>query len=507
MKSNTNKKIISLSELSKLRKNNKNKKIVHCHGVFDLFHHGHLMYFNSARKLGDILVVSITNDKNVNKGPGRPRFGERRRAEIIASLSVVDYVVINDEKTAVNLINLLKPNFYVKGKDYEKKDLDRTGGIILEETALKKNKGKIIFTKDELNSSTKLINLYFSQLDDIQKNIINNIKKEYKLKDILKIIDDIKKIKIFLIGEPIIDRYIFCKPLNLSSKSPSISSRYLKKEDYTGGSLAIAKQAAELGCKVNVSFIAGKEKPSKKIFDNLKKEKNIKLDILFSSKHVTPIKTRFLEPFANQRMFEIIDVGHNDNKKEKNIKLIEKIKKNIDQSDIIIIADYGHGLLNDIIIKEINKKRKFTAVNVQSNSENLGFNLFHKYSKYNYLSIDEKECRLGMHDRFSDIDSLSRKMHRKVNKNMAITLDKNGSIYFRKNKAYRCPAFFTKTVDTVGAGDTFFLITSLLDKLNCPPDLIPFIGNIYAGLATQIIGNSRPVRRIDLVRSIESLMG
>ena len=122
MKSNTDKKIISLIELSKLRKNNKNKKIVHCHGVFDLFHHGHLMYFNSARKLGDILVVSITNDKNVNKGPGRPRFGERRRAEVIASLSVVDYVVINDEKTAVNLINLLKPNFYVKGKDYEKRE-------------------------------------------------------------------------------------------------------------------------------------------------------------------------------------------------------------------------------------------------------------------------------------------------------------------------------------------------------------------------------------------------
>ena len=85
-------KIISLSNLSKIRSKFINKKIVHCHGVFDLLHHGHLAYLNSAKKFGDVLIISITNDKNVNKGPGRPRFSEYDRAMMLSSLSIVDFV-------------------------------------------------------------------------------------------------------------------------------------------------------------------------------------------------------------------------------------------------------------------------------------------------------------------------------------------------------------------------------------------------------------------------------
>ena len=116
-----NKKIIAFKDLSKIKSKFKNKKIVHCHGVFDLFHNGHLKYLNSAKKYGDILVVSVTSDKYVNKGPGRPRFNENDRALMLSSLSVVDFVVINNGPLAVNVISKLKPDFYVKGKDYTNK--------------------------------------------------------------------------------------------------------------------------------------------------------------------------------------------------------------------------------------------------------------------------------------------------------------------------------------------------------------------------------------------------
>ena len=75
------------NEISKLKKSN---KIIHCHGVFDLLHIGHIKYFQKAKSFGDILVVTITPDHHVQKGPGRPAFKEKHRAEGIAALDVVD---------------------------------------------------------------------------------------------------------------------------------------------------------------------------------------------------------------------------------------------------------------------------------------------------------------------------------------------------------------------------------------------------------------------------------
>ena len=155
-------KIVEFKNLASIRKKYRNKKIVHCHGVFDLFHHGHLLYLYSAKKYGDILIVSITSDRYVNKGPGRPKFSQIQRANILSSLSIVDFVVINDNVTAVKLFPALKPDYYVKGKDYRNKKLDRTGGIELEERALIKHNGKMIFTDDEIQSSTSLINSFLN---------------------------------------------------------------------------------------------------------------------------------------------------------------------------------------------------------------------------------------------------------------------------------------------------------------------------------------------------------
>src|SRR6187551_786005 len=109
------------------------KTIVHCHGVFDLLHVGHIRHFDHARRLGDVLVLTLTPDRHVNKGPNRPAFPEALRAESIASLNVVDFVAINHWPNAIETIKLLKPDLYVKGSDYRDPEKDVTGGIALEE--------------------------------------------------------------------------------------------------------------------------------------------------------------------------------------------------------------------------------------------------------------------------------------------------------------------------------------------------------------------------------------
>ena len=117
---NANGKINSLSEIAAAVKREKyaGKCLVHCHGVFDLIHPGHIRHLETAKKEGDILVVTVTADRFVNKGPGRPVFNQDLRAESLAALECVDYVAVNDSATAVEPIQQLQPDVYVKGAEY-----------------------------------------------------------------------------------------------------------------------------------------------------------------------------------------------------------------------------------------------------------------------------------------------------------------------------------------------------------------------------------------------------
>ena len=164
--------IIDTEELGLLRSRYEGSVIVHCHGVFDLFHHGHLSYLTEAKKYGDLLVVTITSDDFVNKGPGRPKFNQFKRAEILAALSIVDYVSISFSKMAVEAINLIKPNYYVKGPDYNDMSKDITGGIAHELEACNNCGCKLMITSGHTESSSELINEYLSTLSMEKKKII-----------------------------------------------------------------------------------------------------------------------------------------------------------------------------------------------------------------------------------------------------------------------------------------------------------------------------------------------
>jgi len=146
--------IIEKKDLSKIRKKYKDKKIGLCHGVFDIIHAGHVSYINSAKKKVDILIVSITADKYVNKGIDKPYNNHQKRIQILDNLRNVDYTIVNNNHSSENIIELLKPNFYFKGKDYLKQDFG--GNLNKEIKKLKKNKGSFIILNDQLMSSSKI---------------------------------------------------------------------------------------------------------------------------------------------------------------------------------------------------------------------------------------------------------------------------------------------------------------------------------------------------------------
>ena len=136
------------------------KTIVHCHGCFDLMHPGHIKYFQAAKKKGDVLIVTVTPDQYVDKGPDRPVFSETLRAESIAALECVDFVAINKWATAEETLRLLRPHYYVKGQEFENLD-DKTGKLQKENDVIKEIGAELRFTHEVVFSSTKLLNNYF----------------------------------------------------------------------------------------------------------------------------------------------------------------------------------------------------------------------------------------------------------------------------------------------------------------------------------------------------------
>ena len=165
------KKILDLDTLSKIIKDfqDQKKTIVHCHGCFDLMHPGHIKYFQAAKNMGEVLVVTISPDEYIDKGPGRPVFHQQLRAESIAALECVDYVAVNEWPTAENTLRLLKPDIYVKGQEFENLE-DKTGKIQKEYKIAQEIGCKLKFTNEIVFSSTQLLNKYFLNQEPNQEN-------------------------------------------------------------------------------------------------------------------------------------------------------------------------------------------------------------------------------------------------------------------------------------------------------------------------------------------------
>ena len=164
-------KFYNQTNLAKKIKNLKNKKIVLCHGVFDLVHLGHIKHFEEAKSKGDVLVVSVTSDRYVEKGPGRPFFSEKQRIQFLSSLKLVDFLLLSDSKNANHSIKIIKPNIYCKGPDY--KDNKKDIGQIKLKKQLKKI-GKIYYGDITFNSGTNKSSRFFTH---IQKKIFLKFKK------------------------------------------------------------------------------------------------------------------------------------------------------------------------------------------------------------------------------------------------------------------------------------------------------------------------------------------
>ena len=482
--------------------------VVQAHGTFDLLHLGHVRHLESARKLGDLLVVTVTADRFVNKGPGRPVFSAELRAEMLATLEYVDWVAINNDPDAVSAIECIRPSVYVKGQDYQNPDGDVTGKITLERQAVEAHGGSIQFTDEVTFSSTELINRHLNVYEPHIREHLDTLRRNGGLDEICRLIDSVANYRVLIVGDAIIDEYQYVLPMHKTPKENMIATRYQDRELFAGGVFAAANHVASFCKQVDIITCLGDSDS----YDDLIRRSlkpNVGLATFTRAGAPTTIKRRFVDPSYMRKLFEVYVMNDEPLTPDVQRTVDGAIARDAGGYDVVIAADFGHGLIAGSSIEALTKYSRFLAVNTQSNSANLGYNLVTKYPKANYICIDAPEARLAVSDRISSVGDIARRLsENQIDcSKIIITQGKHGCVTFERDGiVHTIPAFAKNVVDTVGAGDAFLAVTAPLVAAGAPMSSVGFIGNVVGALKVEIVGHRRSIEKASLIKGITGLL-
>jgi rfaE bifunctional protein nucleotidyltransferase chain/domain len=478
--------------------------VVHCHGVFDLLHIGHIRYLQKARELGDLLVVTLTADRYVNKGPHRPAFPEQLRASALAALDCVDCVAVSDRPTATEAILELKPHIYAKGAEFRKQ---MTPELEREQQAAASVGTAVEFIEEITSSSSQLINQHLGLFSDDLQGYLDALKKDLPADEILKQLERARSLKVLVIGEAIIDEHYACETLGRSMKAPIVAARYQSHERYAGGAVAVANHVAGFCDDVGLISMLGADSPDNAWIES-EVDAAVHPSFVYKSGAPTIVKRRYRESYFGIPLFEINHVNDDPLTSENDRSFRDAIQDKIDEYDAVLVADYGHSMLGRAARELICERARYVCVSPQVNAANVGYQSITKYPRADLVVLAQQELELECRDRSGDFADLARQLADLVDVGtICVTLGKRGCLcYNRSGGLHEAPALTTKVVDRTGAPDAFFAVASLAAVLNLPLELLAFLGNVAGAEAVSVVGNSQHLQSLPFTRHIQSLL-
>lgn len=483
------------------------RRVVHAHGVFDLLHPGHIRHLEAAKAEGDLLVITLTPDEHVNKGPGRPVFNQALRAESIAALACVDFVAVNEWPTAVETIRLLRPDLYVKGEDYADAAADVTGKIRDEQSAVEAVGGRLHITREIAFSSSRLLNTYFEVYPEHARVFLKEFRKRHGAGEVTDVLESLRALRVLIVGDTILDEYHYVAHFGRSIKESILATRSLRSEVFPGGVLACANQLAVFCGTVDLVTCLG-SRDAREDFIRGQLRPNVHPTFLRRDDTCTVLKRRYVEPAFLNKLFQVSFLDDAPLPRAVENELCGLLRKAGRGYDLVCVADYGHGLLGPRAVRTLAGTPAWLALNVQTNSANLGFNVVTRYPRADYICIDEPELRLAMREKYAEVGGLVASLSRQLRcPRITITRGHLGCMtHDREAGAFETPVFSTKVVDRMGAGDAFFSVTAPCVARKVPMDLVGFIGNAVGAMAVTIVGNRSVIEPAPLHKYVTSLL-
>jgi rfaE bifunctional protein nucleotidyltransferase chain/domain len=514
-------KIVNLEQLLAMREAERSagRAVVHCHGCFDIVHPGHIQHLEHARSLGDFLVVSVSADTHVGKGVNRPLIPEELRAGSVAALECVDAVYINRRPTAVELLKALRPDMYVKGKEYENNHDPR---FHLERDAVEQGGGKVVFSSGQVvYSSTALIN-GMSRTEVFGDEKVRRFRETNDLtnQSLWRTLDRVRELKIVVVGDYILDRYHHCDVTGIAGESPMMGLRMLSREDFDGGAAVVALHAAGLGAKVSLVTSLADDDASRQTMMRLG---GAGVNVQSAGQRRGLVcKSRFL--VDQTKLFKVDDGQVQPPDSRRTQEAAEIILAAAAGADAVIFADFGYGAITsgllEILMEPLRARVPILTADVSGRQTNL----------LNFRGVDllcptEREARETLNDFSSGLGAVAWNLMERTAANQAIiTMGKQGLVTFAKpteteveealwsveqipepvgQRLYSqyLPSLAAAAIDPLGCGDALLAAASVILAAGGSLGAAAYVGSAAAAFEAGQIGN-RPIMLDDLASII-----
>ena len=475
-----------------------------CYGIFNVLHIGHIRYLKQAGQLGDILVVVLTPDRPMDKH--NQQRDNLQRAEALAHLDWIDAVTVNTRRTWKEMMQELGPDVYAKG--FESVQADNQFEYQKHEREFFRELGiESVIIKEESFFSTGQINRYLSDYSDEVLNYVHLFKKRYTIQDVLQPLEQAKDLNILVIGDTILDEYQYCTTIGKSSKDPMLALKFESKDLFAGGVLAVANHVANFAGRVHLITMLGEDE-SYESFIRSRLHQEIQPSFIYKPNAPTLIKRRIVDGYSMNKLLEIYFMEDSPLHRIQDQELCNIIEKKLSGFDLVVIADYGHGVVTKNLISILSDSPCYIAVNTQSNAGNRGYNTISKYPRADFVSLAEHEIRLETRDLigrlFPMIQHLAESMS---SRQFVVTRGKKGCmLYDRSHGLIQVPGFAQNVVDRVGAGDALFAITSMCAALGIPGEVLGFLGSVTGTLAVETMGNQKSIEKTRIEQYIYNLL-
>ena len=511
----TEHKILSLleAEVSVRAAQQANETVALCHGCFDIVHPGHVRHLQHAAKLGDRLLVTISGDSMVDKGTGRPLIPQELRAESLAALDCVDWVAVNSEPTAADLLHIIRPDIYVKGREYEH---NRDPRFQEEKHVVEGYGGRVVFSSgDVVFSSTALINAMEQTVDPAHSRLRQLIaQQEIDSDSVDRFITSFRGKRIVVVGETIIDTYVMCDRPEVAGEAPLLTLRPIEYRSFDGGAAIIAKHLAAMGARPTIITALPRAPEAAALQERLTR---------------LSIETQWIEhagPLIEKQRFNVgatkvmkVDLGDPITLDAADqIRLKRMVQDAAKQADAVIIADFGLGLFTDAFMTEICELLRPCTDLLVGDVSGRRSNLRSMHG-LDLICPSELEIREALHDYDEGLTAVVwRLLYETSAQSAIVTLGGDGLIAFDRAAgaaasrddwqtrltAEHVPALVPNAIDQLGCGDALLAAATLTRVCGGSLTLAALLGAVAGAAQSQQLGNA-VIGAVDLRKGIRRL--
>ncbi len=465
------------------------KKVVMCHGVFDLVHPGHLRHLLYAKDKASVLVTSLTSDRHINKAQYRPYVPQQLRALNLAALEFVDYVIIDDNAEPLENISTIRPDFFAKGFEYENGKIHPKTAEEIE--VLSGYGGEVLFTPgDIVYSSSHLIessppNLSLDKLMAVMDG------EGIGLKDITDSLDLLSKKKVLVVGDTIVDTITHTSMIGGMTKTPTISVRHDYTESFVGGAGIVSKHIKSAGAEVDFLTVLGDDRLSKFVVDDMKSA-GVNIHPVYDQSRPTTEKNAIVA--ADYRLLKVDTV---DNRPISNSTLKEFVEIiSAGGYDLVVFSDFRHGIFNQLTIPDLINAIPKGVFRVADSQVASRWGNITDFIGFDLICPNEREARFSLADQDTGVRPLAAKLRRRAESEVVIMkMGERGAMVCRSDNeedvrsSFVIDSFATNVVDPVGAGDALLAYASLSLSSCHSPIIAATLGSIAAALECEVEGN------------------